>query len=127
MTLNAAGIMVASTWCDMPKHYPGFNLGEFVVMPNHFHGLVQFSEHVGAIHELPLHKPSRRQMGLAKLMGRFKMVSAKAINQLHNSSGESVWQRNYFEHIIRSENAYLKAAEYIQPNPQRWTEDTYHV
>ncbi len=39
----------------------------------------------------------------------------------------AVWQRNYYEHIIRNEDAYLKIAEYIQTNPQRWDTDTYHV
>ena len=44
-----------------------------------------------------------------------------------NTDIHAVWQRNYYEHIIRNEDAYLKIAEYIQTNPQRWEMDTYYV
>lgn len=44
-----------------------------------------------------------------------------------NISNHVIWQRNYYEHIIRNEEAYLKIAEYIETNPQRWQEDTYYV
>lgn len=83
---------------------------------------------VGAIHESPLQSPiSRRNMGLSKLVGRLKMVSAKRINQLRNTQGIPVWQRNYHEHIIRHENAYMKSADCIYTNPLHWQEDTYYI
>jgi REP element-mobilizing transposase RayT len=66
-------------------------------------------------------------MLLSKLIGRFKMVTAKQINQINDTTGQPVWQRNYHEHIIRNEQAYSNIAEYIRTNPQKWQDDTYHV
>jgi len=132
--MNEAGRRVETVWRDLPCHYEHVELREFVVMPNHFHGIVCFSDFIGdseagsgerAIRESPLQ--ARRRMGLSRLLGRFKMVSAKSINQLNNSTGMPVWQRNYHEHVIRSETAYLKIAEYICNNPQQWAEDVYHA
>ncbi len=56
----------------------------------------------------------------------YKSAVTKRINALRNTPGLPVWQRNYHEHIIRNETAYLKIADYTQTNPQRWQEDTYH-
>jgi putative transposase len=135
MMLNAAGLMAEKCWQEIPRHYPSIELGEHVVMPNHFHGIIHISEQpVGAIHESPLQIPSprneiyrRRTMLLSKSIGRFKMVTAKTINQLNNTTGQPLWQRNYYEHIIRNEQAYQNIAEYICTNPQRWHDDTYYV
>ena len=133
MILNEAGRVVQDVWHDLPSHYTNVELDSFVVMPNHIHGIVRFNGIVGAIHESPLQSPlqqspiSRRNMGLSKLVGRLKMVSAKRINQLRNTQGVPVWQRNYHEHIIRHENAYMKIADYIHTNPLRWQEDRYYT
>lgn len=134
MMLNAAGVMVKQCWRALPQHYLGVELGEWVVMPNHFHGIVHIvtTESVGAIHESPLqnispaNKPChRRGMLLSRFIGQFKMVAAKQINQINDTTGQPVWQRNYHEHIIRNEWAYQNIAEYIRANPQKWQDDTY--
>ena len=88
---------------------------------------------VGAIHELPLPKtyhnndvPShihRRKMLLPKIIGRFKMVSSKQINKLRNMPAFPVWQRNYYEHIVRDEDELNQIREYIRINPQNWDID----
>ncbi len=85
---------------------------------------------VGAIHELPLQKESafeqrnqRRKMLLPKIIGRFKMNSAKHINLIRNTPGCQVWQRNYYEHIIRNEDEMHRIREYIIYNPAKWAED----
>ena len=59
-------------------------------------------------------------MGLSKLVGRFKMVSAKQINILRNTPGVPVWQRNYYEHIIRNESELNRIRKYIINNPLNW-------
>jgi REP element-mobilizing transposase RayT len=145
MILNNYGRIVDKYWNKIPKHYPDVELLEYVIMPNHFHGILWFTKYignnndydniVGAIHELPLqrlplqlqHRKNRRKMALPKIIGRFKMQSAKEINLLQKTSGQPVWQRNYFEHIIRNENFYIKIAEYIINNPLKWEEDKYYV
>jgi len=57
------------------------------------------------------------------LIGAFKTVSTKQINLMRNSPGRIVWQRNYWEHIIRDENQLFKIREYIHYNPRRWAMD----
>jgi REP element-mobilizing transposase RayT len=99
-------------------------------MPNHFHGIITINNHVGAIHELPLHElplqiepKQRRKMLLPKIIGFLKMNSAKEINQIRATLGYPVWQRNYYEHIIRSEEEMNRIHRYIIDNPAKWAED----
>ncbi|MFZ1344403.1 transposase [Thiothrix eikelboomii] len=153
---NEAGILVQQCWEAIPKHFPSVILDEFVVMPNHVHGIIVMgdnnvgAENVGANNHLPLqpnggdgirqmagadnvgannHLPLQVKPGTARTLGSvvrgFKIGVTKwfrAHTEIH-----SVWQRNYYEHIIRNETAYLKIADYIQTNPYRWEDDTYHV
>lgn len=97
-------------------------------MPNHFHGIMVFTDCVGAIHESPLRMTlqQRRAMALPKLMGRFKMLLAKHINKLRQTSGSVLWQRNYYEHVIRNESDLRRIREYITTNPARWETDLLH-
>ena len=62
-------------------------------------------------------------MSLSKIIGRFKMVSAKQINILHETPGTPVWQRNYYEHIIRNDESLNRIRKYILDNPVRWAFD----
>jgi hypothetical protein len=65
-------------------------------------------------------------MGLGLLVGRFKMRSAKRINALRDVEGVPVWQRNYYEHVIRDEQEWQRYCEYILNNPGQWSEDHEH-
>lgn len=140
MVLNSAGQIVEKCWCAIPEHFPQVTLDEFVVMPNHVHGIIT----VGANNHLPQHylplpsdetpiqsnePPRPLQHGTSRTIG--SMVRGFKIGVTRwfraNTDIHAVWQRNYYEHIIRNEDAYLKIAEYIQTNPQRWETDTYHV
>ena len=128
MQLNAAGLIVQSLWEDLPTHYSRIRLDEFIVMPNHVHGIIVIRA-VGAIHELPLPRNSdalrlsRRRMLLPRVIGRFKMTSARSINALRAGAGLALWQRNYYEHVIRTEAAFDRIREYIRDNPTRWAYD----
>ena len=117
--------IVRRQWQKLPEKFPNLVLDEFVIMPNHIHGIFIINNvGVGAIHELPLqNKIERRRMLVPKIVGYFKMNSAKYINKLRNTPGISVWQRNYYEHIIRNENELTKIREYIQNNPLKWSLD----
>lgn len=149
MVLNAAGQIVEKCWCAIPEHFPQVTLDEFVVMPNHVHGIITIgttvgttigaNNVVGANDYLPLQSnetstqsnetPRPLQHGTSRTIG--SMVRGFKIGVTRwfraNTDIHAVWQRNYYEHIIRNEDAYLKIAEYIQTNPQRWETDTYHV
>ena len=122
MQLSPAGEIVEAFWKDLPSRHPNVELDAFVVMPNHVHGIIMMS--VGAIHELPLcQQTSRRRMLLPKAIGYIKMNTAKQINQLRDAHGVPVWQRNYYEHVIRNEESLNSIRQYIAENPQRWALD----
>ncbi len=139
MVLNTAGQIVEKCWCAIPEHFPQVTLDEFVVMPNHVHGIITIGTTVGANDYLPQpsdetptqsnETPQPLQHGTSRTIG--SMVRGFKIGVTRwfraNTDIHAVWQRNYYEHIIRHEDAYLKIAEYIQTNPQRWDTDTYYV
>ncbi len=123
MQLNPFGEIVQACWQDLPLRYPDMELDAFVVMPNHLHAIVLLP--VGAIHELPLqgHRIQRRRMLLPKIVGYAKMNTAKRINQLRDTPSTPVWQRNYYEHVIRDEASLSNIRLYIAENPMRWADD----
>jgi REP element-mobilizing transposase RayT len=125
MRLNDVGRVVEEVWNSLPGRFSEINLGIAVVMPNHFHGILERLDvdgiSVGAIHELPL--PDRRRMTLPLVIGYFKMNTAKQINILRNTRGVPVWQRNYYEHIIRNDDDYHLVYQYIAGNPACWLDD----
>lgn len=128
--LNEYGQCVEFTWKDLPNHNPNILLDAFIIMPNHVHGIVIIVgagsepaqgtglEPSGGSGTRPYKKPS-----LFEIVRQFKTFSARRINQLRNTPGVPVWQRNYYEHIIRSEYALNKIREYIINNPIRWELD----
>ncbi len=122
MHLNDAGRMVQSLWKALPLFYPGSEIDQFVIMPNHFHGIIVLNDSVGAIHESPLRMTAveRRNMAIPKMIGRFKMTSSKRINQFRNTPGAKVWQRNYWERVIRNDIELGALREYIVNNPLQW-------
>jgi len=129
--LNEVGRIVQTVWNGLPQFYEGVELDAFVVMPNHVHGVIVIHAGVGAIHESPLlSKPfasarivDRRRMLLSKIIGRFKMVTAKQINALRETSGLTVWQRNYYEHVVRDEVSLNRIRQYLADNPAQWEFD----
>jgi len=112
--------ILQTQWIELGNKFPNIKLDEFIIMPNHIHGIIFI---VGAIHELPLQQQYRRKMLLPKIIGYFKMKTAKQVNQVLNRSGQPFWQRNYYEHIIRNENELNRIREYIQNNPLKWELD----
>ena len=133
MPLNEAGQIIQSVWNGLPQFYEGIELDVFIIMPNHVHGVIVLRAVVGAIHESPLQSiressapipiTDRRQMLLSKVIGRFKMVSAKRINGLRQSRGSALWQRNYYEHIVRGDESLKRIRQYIIDNPAQWESD----
>ena len=80
-------------------------------------------ETVGTIHESPSHAEpvvQRRRMVFSKIVGRLEMVSAKQINVLRGTSGQPLWQRNYYEYVIRDDKSLDRIRQYISDNPANW-------
>lgn len=118
---NVFGELVAQTWLELPAHTVGIHVDKFVVMPNHFHGIVILENGgVGAGS-----KPARTS--LPEAIRQFKTFSARKINQIRGTPGIPVWQRGYYDHIIRSEPDYLRVWQYIDENPAKWAEDEYYT
>ena len=136
MQLNAAGQIVQAAWDDLPQHYPHMTLDAFVVMPNHVHGVIILMD------TNPQTPPPAKRHGLPEIVRAFKSFSARRINLVgagpvgaglrpaptsaHTTAKTSVWQRNYYEHIIRTESELYRIRDYIAYNPQRWALDKEH-
>lgn len=108
MRPNKNGLIVAGQWAGLPRHYPNALLDEFVLMPNHVHGIICLSDSlhssVGAGFKPALASPNSNQRhGLPEIIRGFKTFSSRGINQLRGTIGAPVWQRNYYEHVVRGE------------------------
>ena len=93
-------------------------------MPNHIHAVVWITNNetvVGATGRSPKITLARRSLG--SFIAGFKGQSAAQINRLRGTVGQPVWQRNYFERIIRNDREYSAIISYIECNPTRWEED----
>jgi len=128
MRLNDAGCIVQDIWNALPGHYPCVELDCFVVMPNHIHGIVVLNG-AGARFIAPDHDGStnsgamNRAPTVGEIIRAFKARCTHGINQLRKTQGASIWQRNYYEHIIRSESSLQETREYIANNPAQWAND----
>jgi len=123
MRINDCGKIVQDEWEKSAQIREEIELDAFVVMPNHIHAIVIITEGAGrATGRSPLQSgPAKRSLGA--FVGGFKSVVTRSINESRGSPGTAVWQRNYFEHIIRDENSLHRIREYILNNPSRWEFD----
>ncbi len=126
MILSNFGDIVVAEWLKTATIHAGIELGEFVVMPNHFHGILILGE--GTARRAPtIEKFGQPVAGsIPTIIRSFKSAVTKCINEIRNTPGAPVWQRNYYEHIIRNEADYTGIVEYIAHNPQQWAEDSLH-
>jgi REP element-mobilizing transposase RayT len=123
MEPNHFGIIIQETWDALPLHYQYIRLDEFVVMPNHVHGIIIFLDDLDMNVGAGLKPAPTRRHGLPEIVRGFKSFSSRSINQLRQSPGSPVWQRNYYEHVIRSQDDLDQARQYILNNPAKWSED----
>ncbi len=138
MALNELGEIVREEWIYSTKIRNEIKMDEYVVMPNHIHGIVIIKDvdnvPVGVTGRSPLqrrsplrqddrhpHGPKPKSIG--SFIAGFKSVVTKRINELRKLPGASVWQPNYYDHIIRDEKEYYKIKNYIKNNPAQWIED----
>lgn len=95
-------------------------------MPNHFHGILWITPNTDLSQGAGLeHAPTKHT--LSEIVRQFKTFSARKINNLRNTPGLTVWQRNYYEHIIRDERELDKIREYIVYNEAKWLQDQYYL
>ncbi len=183
MILNDAGKMTGNEWMKIPKRFTNVQLHEYIVMPNHFHAIMQI---VGATlvvaqnnpvaqndtvaqnntvapnnpvapnntvaqndkpvscENVPAHEysnpgegqpqgiaPTVKPKTVGDIVGAFQsIVTVEYIRGVKNLGWQSfngkLWQRNYYEHIIRDEQSYLRISEYIINNPKKWKDDKFY-
>lgn len=122
MLLNDAGQIVCQCWRDIPAHFPQVVCDGFVVMPNHIHGILFVVDTLGAQHFSPLRgRPRGTSKTIGSIVRGFKIGVTKWMRQ--NEPVQNVWQRNYYEHIIRSEEELNRIRQYIIHNPEQWETD----
>ena len=112
--LNEMGAIVQQTWDDLPTHYHGIDLDAFIVMPNHVHGIIILADESARRHAIP------------EIVRGFKTFSARRVNERAGKSGV-LWQRGYYEHVIRNEKALDRIRAYIANNPARWADDPENI
>jgi REP element-mobilizing transposase RayT len=140
MILNYAGIMASDCWLEIPKHFPNTILHEYIIMPNHIHGIIEISkkaENIACDKDFsPQFKsPSKTigsiirgfKIGVTKFI-RYGPVRAKNLSTRpeKNISLIPIWQRDYYDIIIRNEKAYQRISAYIINNPSNWKEDKFY-
>ncbi|MDD3050320.1 MAG: transposase [Candidatus Cloacimonetes bacterium] len=160
MELNDAGNHTEKCWMEIPQHYPNVKLHDFIIMPNHIHGIIEI---VGANNDSPIIETANNDSPIIETANNDSPIIETAnndsleINRANNDSpqrspsktvgaivrgfkigvtkwfrdnkshqfpvGKSVWQRNYWEHIVRNENEYNRIAQYINENSLKWEND----
>jgi REP element-mobilizing transposase RayT len=140
MYLNQIGKIVAQEWIRSCQIRPSLQLDEWVIMPNHFHGIVIITDTntngnpVGAHRCAPLPTPKnqplnqsvipqRQSRSLSSFIAGFKSAVTIRINAIRQTSNPPIWQRNYYESIVRDPDSLNPVREYIINNPKMWTDD----
>ena len=132
--LNAAGLMVEKWWSEFEPKYPRVEVGEFVVMPNHVHGIVWILGKDALRVAEPIVQPGQpsteaaNEASLPRMMQWFKTMTTNAYIRGVKAEGwpafkEKLWQRSYHERVIRNDRELNGIRQYILDNPRLWAED----
>lgn len=147
---NGLGRVIEHHWLDLPNHHRGIALDEYVIMPNHIHGIIVIGEPMGEIVGMPAVGEAglaptlvgvvgegeaglaptadthpMRKATLATIIGSFKSACTRAVHQQFERP-VALWQRSYYEHVIRSSTALARIQQYITDNPAKWAFDRDH-
>jgi putative transposase len=121
--LSPAGLIVRECWVAIPLHFPQTRLHAFVVMPNHLHGIVEICAKLGRSSAAPLRGNLAVPPGsLGAIVRSFKAAATKRVHE-ELKLRVPLWQRNYFEAVVRDGEEFSNAVRYIEENPARWEWD----
>jgi REP element-mobilizing transposase RayT len=120
MKLNTLGKCVESFWGNIPEHYLSVKMDYYVIMPNHFHGIIILNNPVETGHAPFL----RKGHNLGNVVGSFKSAVSKWAHQ--NNFPTFQWQPRFYDHIIRNEKDLHRIRTYIKNNPIKWEIDEYY-
>lgn len=114
MQLSSIGKTVEEYWNLIPQIYPNIYLDHYVIMPNHLHGIIIIDMPVGAINNRPYGK-------LSQIIKSYKQMVTKQIRKQNNVY--FLWQRSFYDHVIRDDVDFNRVREYIINNPKMWEYD----
>ena len=114
LNLRAAG-KVTDKYILSISRTPGAQVDKYVIMPNHVHLLLRISENDAGTDSGP---PRASAPTIPNVVGTMKRL-------INRELGENIWQRGYYEHVIRNEDDYREIWQYIETNPAKWAEDRY--
>ncbi len=143
---NIYGEIIVEDWYWLEKQYSYILLGMWILMPNHLHGIIQIKHDSTKTYENDSNGRSRtattsntilattenvtmdnkmlmnndKIKPLGRIIGAFKTRSTKHINKIINTPGKKIWQRSYYDRIIRNKNEYFAIKQYIIDNPKKW-------
>jgi putative transposase len=147
MLLNDAGKIANNCWLEIPQHFPNVILHEYIIMPNHVHGIIELTPQktttgtenypartdflvsdfgandIGANNHSPLFRSPSKTIG--SIVRGYKIGVTKWFRQ--NTAVKNVWQRNYYDNIIFNQQAYQRISEYIVNNPAKWVVDKFYL
>ncbi len=119
--------VIETFWQRIPRHVLYVKLDTFVVMPNHFHGILWLinADLVSAARDVtPPSQPYLLPGSLGAIVGNFKSITTRRINQVRKTPGQPAWQRNYYERVIRNDEELNAIRQYIIDNPVNWLQDS---
>jgi len=132
MEMARIGIVAFDFWCDIPNHFPFVSLEEFVIMPNHIHGILIFNETAVETQNLASLRVTTLNQGINKFGPQSKNLASvirgfkTAVKSYATSNNiEFFWQPRYYDHIIRDESDYNRIKIYVAENPGNWENDEY--
>ena len=117
--LSSTGLVIQEEWFRTSKVRPEVTLDAFVIMPNHLHAVVIVGQSTRSCLESTA-VTGRPPKSLGSLVAGFKSACTVRVNIADGTPGRPLWQKNYYERVIRSENELDKVREYISGNPARW-------
>ncbi len=148
MVLNEYGNIAYNEWAKLPERFTNFELDIFQIMPNHMHGIIVLKDVVGATLAVARDddvvardntvgdgdigagaSPAPTSATISDIVGAYKSLVANGCLEIYKSKNEmmgKLWQRNYYEHIIRNEQSYQIISDYIINNPAKWAEDKFY-
>ncbi|PWA06570.1 transposase [Flavobacterium psychrotolerans] len=139
MELNEIGRLAYQFWAEIPKHFPSVELGNYVVMPNHVHGILiidkknvvddlvaetlqcNVSAHNGTTNE-QMSKISPKSGTISTIIRSYKSAVTKNGHFIH---ADFEWQSRFHDHIIRNSESFERIQNYIETNPKNWKEDKF--
>ena len=128
MILNDYGEIVRFCWLDLVNHYWNCRLDEYVIIPNHFHGIIEINNNYEGTDlksvrtDLKSVRTDLKKYSLSAIIQGFKIFSSRRINE-KNPEVLFRWQRSFYDHIIRNEESLNRIREYIKSNPSKWFRD----